>query len=215
MKKYYDTGAEGGGGNQPPPGPKRQKQSSIVRGLIDSTLSQEEQDNMRIAEQRFGEDAQAKIKDFRVKVDSFYLTAKKLQKSRESALAVTAFQSARQFLGIMLGEKGAAYPYKTMTEPGKVVGPRNDKGEVLEDILSVTGNLEGSEIKDQATIDEIERCRAFRAKAGDVITDFTVYMENTGYNSITEFVAQNDVLKNLLSGKMWLGEHMAVLSGAE
>lgn len=153
-----------------------------------------------VVNERYGEAAQAKIRDFRTKIDSFYLTAKKLPSSRETALAITAFQSSRQFAGIILGEKGAKYPYPSMAAPGeKPVGQRGDKGEEIKEILEVP--------------DEIERLRTFRAKVDDVITDFVIYMETGNTSGPKEFVAQGEVLAGLLSGKMWMGERMADLAG--
>lgn len=202
MKKYFNADAQenkAGGAKENPEGNDKRVTDLRSEGGP-SSLDQ------AIVDARFGEEAQSKIRDFRVRIDSFYLTAKKLQSSREVALAVTAFQNARQFCGIMLGEKGAKYPYNSMNQPGPVVGERKEKGEELTDVLNIQSVPENS-------TEEIERLRTFRGKIEDVITDFVLYMENNPYSSIKEFVAQNKVLENLMSGKMWLGEQMAVISG--
>lgn len=195
MRKFYNTNAENGRGNN-----DVENKSHEYAGPSDL--------DQAIINERFGEEIQKRIKNFRVRIDSFFLTSKRLQPSREVSLAITSFQQARQFCGIILGEKGSAYPYKSMNTPGPVVGERNDKGEVLMDILTVSNLPVGS-------TEEIERLRAFRSKVEDVITDFSIYVENNTYGSVKEFIAQNEVLKNLISGKMWLGEQMAVLSGAK
>lgn len=166
--------------------------------------------DQEIVRAKYGEEAQKKVRDFRTKIDSFYLTAKKLSPSRETSLAITAFQSSRQFCGIMLGELGAAYPYPTMNAPGQpVTGQRGDMGEVLEDIISMKATVPEKDIEVQ-----LNQLRAFRDKVEDVITDFVIYLESVSVNSPKHFVAQSEALAGLLSGKMWLGERMADLSGA-
>lgn len=155
-----------------------------------------------IVDANYGSEIHERIKEIRERIDSLYLTAKFLSnkpyfQSREMSLAVTAFQSSRQFTGKILQERGAVYPYKDENTE------RPNQGKVIES-LSVTGN---------PTLDTtLQMLKQFREEAQNVITDFGIFGQHTSVVSWIEFICHGDVMSGLLSGKMWLGELYAILN---
>lgn len=155
-----------------------------------------------IIKERYSNEANAKIIGFRTRVDSLYLTAKKLPPSRETSLAITAFQTGRQFTGIMLQEKGVSNPYPKSTDKNSPqIEERADKGQELTEVLSLEG--------------EVPQLKHLRSLAGDLITELSVYLETSHPASPVDFIAQNKVVESVISGKMWLGERLGAIKDAE
>ncbi len=147
--------------------------------------------------QKMHTEAQDKLKEFRVKVDSFYLTAQEcLPKGRYASLAVTKYQSARQMLGLVLGEKGAAYPYQSLADnTNKVSGTRADKGTVLSEVVALRDDV-------------VLTCKKLRELTEEVITDLVVFLESPD-NTPTgakDALCSGQALVDLCSAKMQVGE---------
>ncbi len=177
---------------------------------IDPTIAREHMKNLTkqvapeetlagmVVEGKYGEEVQYKIREFRVQIDSLYLTADAMTRaqpahglqSRELSLAVTAFQQARQFCGKILQERGSVKPY-TAEQSDRV-----DKGAPIAEIVDAeNGALSLTSLRD---------------KAEEVIINFSIYMQKTEPVSLIEVVSNNAVLTNLISAKMWLGELYAI-----
>jgi hypothetical protein len=146
--------------------------------------------------QKMQTEAQDKLKEFRVRVDSLYLTAQEcLPKGRYASLAVTKYQSARQMLGLVLGEKGAAYPYPSLADnTNKVSGTRADKGSVLPEVSNI--------------VEVVLLCKKLREVTEEVITDLVVFLESPD-NTPTgakDALCSGQALVDLCSAKMQVGE---------
>lgn len=155
-----------------------------------------------IVSSRYGEEIHEKVKYFRVKIDSLYLTARAITehkkgfmlyggRSREVKLSVTAFQNSRQWCGKILQERGSATPYsKDNTD-------RADQGEVIKNVMTC--------------VDEVCALQSLREEAEDVITEVIVFCELTPSVSLLENLSRDKVLAGLIDGKMWLGERLGFL----
>lgn len=144
-------------------------------------------------EARYSAEAHQRIRDYRTRIDSLYLTVRKLRSSRATALATTAFQTARQYCGLILMEKGAPNPYPQSTDPtSPKIEDRADQGAILADILALEG--------------DVSQVKALRGVAADLITELTVYLETNQPGGPIEFICQNKVVESVISGKLWLGE---------
>lgn len=157
-----------------------------------------------IVNAKFGEEAHEKLRDFRKRVDSIFLTISEINRdaalsstfaSREFSLAITSFQTARQFLGKVLQERGATGEYKR----GEV-GERTDKGSVIP---------YGGILADKGAIEVFSM---LRDEAQGIIVEFDIYASTSTPSTWTEDVCHSAVMQNLIGGKMWLGEAMAVVS---
>lgn len=177
----------------------------------DNTLGQDPGDTLQghIIATKYGEEIIDKVVDFRVRIDSLFLTMKifsdgdLILKGRECALSVTAFQSARQFTGIILHERGAKYPYN-----GTGTVERPNQGQIIQ----TDGYLPFAEAEEDRKI-AIKNLATLREVAESVIIDFEIFAKNVATTSFKETVAFHEVMAGLISGKMWLGELMAVLAG--
>lgn len=148
-----------------------------------------------IAMEQKRNEAADRVTDFRLRIDSLYLTAKQFPPSRHISLAVTAFQQARQFCGVIKKELGVPNPYpESMNPESKKVEPRAEQGAVIPEVVKHP--------------DEVSQIKQMRSMSEDLITEMAVYMDLYPYKSVIQFVAQNKVLENLLSGKMWLDERL-------
>lgn len=142
-----------------------------------------------------------RIRGMRTATDSLYRSCEFVKGAfpipaigRFVALATTSFQSARQFMGKMLEEKGAAYPYPPSHDAVKVA----DQGQVLSEILGIT------EIKDVLMV--------LRDRAQEQVVEMEIYCNQVGHLSPIDFVSQTFALGELLKAKMMLGEVYGVLA---
>lgn len=150
-----------------------------------------------------GDEKAQRIRAFRQQIDSLYLTTKELSNkpfltSREISIAVTNFQSARQFAGKILETTKSVSPYD-----GKNFTPRQDVGELL---------FEEYRFKVMTSDEAAVLVTELRENAETVIKKFSAYVDesDTCENSI-ESVSEMSVLQGLIAGKMWLGELFAIL----
>lgn len=151
--------------------------------------------DQEIIKERFGSEAVKQIMDFRMRAENLYVTARTLKPSRYVSLTITAFQIARQFTGIMLKEKGQESPYKSSMNPeSSHIEKQADKGEVLKEVDELP--------------DEVSKVKKMRAIAADLTTDINVYLADATPASPIDYIAQTEVLKNIISGKLWLGERL-------
>lgn len=165
----------------------------------------------KITSARYGEEVHARIKNFRTVIDGFYLTAKQLDsfqfiRSRELALAITSFQNARQFCGKLLSERGATYPY-----PKDGTGQRSEQGQLLTEVMDFTTGF-GINATDNSRI-SVEALAKFRDIVEDLITEFGLFGQHSAVVSWTEAVCHQQIMSGVLSGKMWLGELLAIKAG--
>lgn len=180
IRKFFNTDEKESAGDV---------QGSATNSAGLSDLDQE------IIKERYSSSAVSKIMDFRLRLDSLYLTVKTLQPSRAISLAVTALQTARQATGLMLGEKGRENPYPTSTDPNnKEIGERADKGELIKEVEELP--------------EEIAKIKKLRAIMADLVTDVTVYLTDMTPASVVDYIAQTEMAKGLLWGKIWLGERL-------
>lgn len=200
MKKFYNADANDAAGSNKQDEPELSGSQVSENGSIKKDEDQENLNSAGIDEEvvrmRYGLEAQEKIKEFRRRCDSLYLTAKCIPGSRYTSLAVTAFESSRQFCGVILKERGSSAPgyYKPGDEAVSVI----DRGQVIESVIDIVGH--------------VSQLKALREAAEEVIVDFGIYIENTNHGSVKEFVAQNTVMQQLIAGKMWLGERIGEIA---
>jgi len=162
-----------------------------------------------ITEEKYGLGVQSRVRELRTKIDSFYLTAKQLEKftifkGRELSLAITQFQSARQFCGKLLAELGAGTPY-----PKDAIAERTDQGEVIHFTELTSLFADDTEGVDLA----IKILAEFRDMVEDVITDISIFGTNVAVSAFKEYVCILSITQHTISGKHWLGEIMAVING--
>lgn len=174
----------------------------------DNNLGQSPEDTLKgmVIAEKYGEDVRDRIKDFRVRIDSLYLTGKELDKlqfmrSRELSAAITAFQNARQHTGKLLSERGEPTVYK-----GEGAQERPQQGTVIDLGMVVS---EHANENDKSSIAALKK---FRDLAEEVIIDYAIFGNNMALTSYIETVSSMSVMKGLLDGKMWLGELLAIVA---
>jgi hypothetical protein len=160
-----------------------------------------------IQEEKYGDSpVHKRLKDARFRVDSLRKTAKLFRANlydatpgmltdasevgRQTSIAITALQQARQFMGKMLQEKGAAYPYSKDQRESHL----EDEGEVLEAYQNLPlGDLRG-------------KIKLLRDKIGDEITETLIFIEQVAVVGALDFVCQNTVVQKLLEARFAFGE---------
>jgi hypothetical protein len=145
----------------------------------------------------------SRLTGYRTITDSFYRTINKWStgheeyrpdgrmKARYKSIAVTALEQARQFLGVILREKGASYPYPKDNASGTVA----DQGEAFE-----------------VPEDIHEAVKFLRDGIEDMITEWIIYIDQVSPVGPKDFVCQNAYLQKLVEAKMALGEIFGVLA---
>ena len=148
------------------------------------------------ADVQYNKEVIERLKGFRLKLDSFYLTAKEFVPSRYISLTITSLQSARQFTGLVLGERKAKYPYEEGSNPNsEKIDARADSGAVIPELIDKNAS-------------EVIKLKRFRLALEELIIDILVYIDLYPYQSIKEFVSQNTLLAQTMQAKMWLGERL-------
>lgn len=137
------------------------------------------------------------LREMRVKVDSLRLTTMAcIPISRYVSLAVTSFQSARQMLGVVLGERGAKYPYFP-DDTNKTKKDRADKGEIIAEVFA---------LNTPADADIIAVCKKLRGITEDTITDLSAFIDSYAPTGVKDHYVSGRALTDLVSAKQWLGE---------
>jgi hypothetical protein len=155
-----------------------------------------------IVEERYdNQSLLARLSGYRTTVDSLFRTVENMKPipapfphecGRYVSIAVTCLQGARQFLGKILQEKGAAYPYKNKPEEVADQGKPLDLPENLLDAVTFV-----------------------RQRIQDQITEFLIYIGQISPVGPIDFICQNEVLARLLEAKMMLGEIYGVVAVAK